>query len=252
MNPLFRTFSVFLLLCSAQTNAQVINIENARMQTDTTGWKGEANGNFALVNNGVKLWLAGADAHIQYKTKKDLWLGIVQYSLQKSPQQKFSDQALAHIRYNRKIGRSLRWEAFTQLQNNNVNNIQRRFLLGTGPRFKLADTKIIHLYVATAVMYEFEKETGFPKITHSDMRSSNYISFTLVPGPNVDLSATTYFQPLFKDLSDHRFLTQARLKVKMGKHSALNLRWFHLFDTRPAGNSPKEVYALSMGIGFEF
>lgn len=246
-------FIIFVfVICSTQLHAQVINIENARMQTDTTGWKGETNGNFALVNNGVKLWLVGADAHVQYKTKKDLWLGIVQYSLQKSPQQKFSDQSLAHIRYNRKLSKSLRWEAFTQLQNNSVSNIKKRYLLGTGPRFKLADTKTIHLYIATAAMYEFEKETGSLGIMHRDLRSSSYLSFTITPGPNVDLSATTYFQPLFKDISDRRILTQARMKVKMGKHSALNLRWFHLFDTRPAGSTPKEVYTFSTGVGFDF
>lgn len=252
MNRSYRLIIFLFIICTAPLQAQVINIENARMQTDTTGWKGEVNGNFALVNNGIKLWLIGADAHLQYKTQKDLWLGIVQYSLQKSPAQKFSDQSLAHIRYNRKIGPSLRWEVFTQLQNNNVNNIQKRFLAGTGPRFKIAGTKAIHLYLATAAMYEYERETGFPSITHNELRNSSYISFTVVPGANVDLSATVYYQPLFRDLSDRRILTQARMKVKMGRHSALNLRWNHLFDSRPAGDSPKEVYAFSTGISFEF
>lgn len=242
---------IFLLLFSLHSTAQVVNIENARMQTDTTGWKGEINGSFALVDNGVKLWLIGADAHVQYKTEKDLWLALGTYGLQKSPNQKFSDQGLGHIRYNRKMSKSLRWEVFSQLQYNAVSNIDYRFLAGTGPRFKIAGNSILRLYAATSVMYEHEKETG-SGILHNDARNSTYLSFTLTPSASTEISATSYYQPLFNDFSDYRILTQARLKVKAGKNFAVTMRWYHLFDRRPAGSSPKEIYSFSTGLSYEF
>ena len=251
MNLYSGIFIVFLFT-SLSLNAQVINIENARLQTDTTGWKGEVAGSFALVNNGVKLWLAGADAHLQYKTEKDLWLALVHYGLQKSAEENFSDQALAHLRYNRKMGKAVRWEVFTQLQNNLVNNIKSRFLAGTGPRVKVAGNAIIRLYAATAVMYEHEEESGSPKTIHRDARSSSYLSFTLTPAPNTELSATTYYQPLLNQFSDHRILTQARLKIKTGKYFSVQMRWYYLFDSAPAGNSPKETYTFSTGLAYEF
>lgn len=45
-------------------------------------------------------------------------------------------------------------EVFTQLQQNNVTGIDLRLLAGTGPRFKLSETKTIALFAGTAAMYE--------------------------------------------------------------------------------------------------
>jgi hypothetical protein len=248
----FMWVTLFVVYGASFARAQVINIENVRMQTDTTGWKGELGGNFSLVNNGAKLWLVGADAHVQYKTEKDLWLGLLNYGLQKSASQKFSDQTLLHLRYNRKLTKALRWEVFTQWQNNAVNNIKSRFLVGTGPRLKIAGNAIIRLYAATAFMYEYEEESGLLKITHHDVRSSSYLSFTITPAANTELSATTYYQPLLKGVSDYRFLTQARIRVKAGKKFSVQIRWNYLHDSAPAGNSPKEVYTFSTGLGYDF
>ncbi len=251
MNPFAGTV-LLLFVFSCPAHAQVINIENARMQTDTTGWKGELNGNFSLVNNGIKLWQAGADAHVQYKTEKDLWLALAHYGLQKGANIKFSDQALVHLRYNRKLNEFWRWELFTQLQNNVVNQIRSRFLAGAGPRLKLSGTKKFRLYIAAAVMYEYEQESGSAKTTHRDARGSNYISFTLVPAAHMELNATTYYQPLLNQFSDYRVLTQARLKLKAGKNFSVQMRWNYLRDSAPAGSAPKEVYTFSTGLGYDF
>lgn len=251
MNPYFGTI-LLLFLFSFPAPAQVINIENARMQTDTTGWKGEVNGNFSLVNNGIKLWQTGADAHVQFKTEKDLWLALAHYGLQKGAGIKFSDQALVHLRYNRKLNDVWRWEIFTQLQNNVVNQVRSRFLAGTGPRLKLSGSKTFRLYIATAIMYEYERESGSANIMHRDARGSNYISFTLTPAAHIELNATTYYQPLLQQLSDYRVLTQARLKMKAGKNFSVQMRWNYLRDSAPAGSSPKEVYTFATGVGYDF
>ncbi|MBK8953454.1 MAG: hypothetical protein IPM85_15525 [Chitinophagaceae bacterium] len=56
MNYSLKTAIVVVLLYSAFTSsAQIINIENARMQSDTTGWMGGAGASFSLNQNKEKI-----------------------------------------------------------------------------------------------------------------------------------------------------------------------------------------------------
>ena len=213
---------------------------------------GSAGANFSLVKNREQVYSINANAHLQYKTEKDLWLLLGDYGLLKSKEQEFVSNSFGHLRYNRKLNESIRWEAFLQLQNNNVTNIKLRFLAGTGPRFKLTGSKKFRLYVASLVMYEYEKEKTSPPVYHNDIRNSSYITFTFSPAETIQLTSTTFFQPLIRDFSDNRLYNQVVLKVKATKYFAMNINWDYLYDSSPAGNAPKETYSLSSGISFEF
>ncbi len=110
-----------------------------------------------------------------------------------------------HLRYNYKINKWLRWEAFTQLQQNNLRGIKLRWLRGTGPRFNLAGSKKLSLYRGTAAMFEYEKEQTDPVIYHRDFRSSNYVSLTYKPSEYAEFIETVFYQPLFSNLDDYMF-----------------------------------------------
>lgn len=249
---LYTLISMFLLQLSHKGSAQVINIESARMQSDTTGWMGSANAAFGITQSVDHIVHVGLGAHIQYKTQKDYWLLLGNYEFLKGADKKFADNSLGHLRYNRKINKWLRWEIFFQAQNNLVTQLRARILIGTGPRFKIYSTKFFHLYAASLVMYEREKENTNPFIIHNDIRSSSYISFTILPGKNIEFISTTYYQPLFNKISDFRVLNQASLKVKADKHFSLSLVWNYLHDSYPPGISPETTYSFAGAIGYEF
>jgi hypothetical protein len=101
-------------------------------------------------------------------------------------------------------------------------------------------------------MYEHEKELTKPAIIHNDLRSSSYVSFTIVPNDIVEIISTTFFQPLFNKPSDFRILNQALVRAKTGKHFALTMRWNFLTDRNPASDAPKTTYNFSMGADYEF
>lgn len=246
--------SILLFFCWKPVSAQIVNIENARMQSDTTGWMGGAGAAVNLTQNTTKIFGADVAAHLQYKTSNDkgLWLILGNYGFLKAGDSKFISNGFVHLRYNRKINEWLRWEAFGQFQNNIITQIDSRILVGTGPRFKIIKTKAFRLYAATLFMYENEKERTAPTVKHSDLRSSSYVSFTYTPKDNIELVSTTFYQPLFKQLSDYRLLNQAVLKVKATKHFSLSVKWNYLFDKVPAGTAPKTTYNFGTGIDFEF
>lgn len=249
--PLLLTAAIF---AHHTSTAQIVNIEKARMQSDTTGWMGGAGMAVALTQNTQKIFLADLEAHLQYKTSNDkgLWLILGNYGFLKAGGSKLISNGFMHLRYNRKINEWLRWEVFGQFQNNSITQIDSRVLAGTGPRFKLVKNKILRLYAASLLMFESEKERTTPVVSHNDLRSSSYISLTWTPAPNLEVITTSFFQPLLKKLSDYRILNQASLRVKATRHFSLSLKWNYLHDRFPAGTAPKTTYTFATGIDYDF
>jgi len=241
-----------LLILDLYLPAQVVNIESARMQSDTTGWMGNAKAGLYTAQEVSRIFSTNVNVHLQYKTEKNLWLILGSYDFLKVAHSKYVNNSFFHLRFNRKLNDWLRCEIFAQAQNNLITQMRARILFGTGPRFKILSNKIIRLYAASLVMYEREKENTRPFIKHNDLRSSSYISFTITPISNVELISTTFYQPLFKKISDYRILNEATLKVKATKHFSLSANWQYLHDRFPAGTAPRTTYSFGSGINFEF
>lgn len=193
-----------------------------------------------------------ANANAEYKRPKDLYLVLVNYNLLRANGQSFTNNIFYHVRYNHKLTKVLRWEVFTQLQQNNVTGIRHRFLAGTGPRWKIKNSPNFTLYVATAAMFENERENIDPPLIHDDVRSSSYITGSLKPIEELEISGTLFYQPLFKDFSDFRVLNELRFSYKIFKRLALTTSWYYLFDSEPAASTPKLNYSISNGLEWEF
>jgi hypothetical protein len=232
-------------------SSQIVNIESARMQSDTTGWMGGAGASFSIAKNTRKIFSADMDVHLQYKTQKDLWLILANHGFLKAGSEKYVSHGLIHLRYNTKVNPWLRWEIFAQWQNNLITQIDSRYLVGTGPRFKIFSTKVFRLYAASLMMYEREKERTTPVVKHSDMRNSSYVSFTITPEDHFEIISTTYYQPLLKNFSDHRILNQIVLRTKLGKHFKVSMRWSYLHDRFPAGSAPRTTYSFGSGLEYD-
>jgi hypothetical protein len=238
----------FTVMASGQL---IVNVENSRIQSDTTGWKGDVGTSFSFVNNVQQLLNINVNTHLQYKAEKDLYLLLTNYNLLKSNNQSLSNNVFFHLRYNHKLGEVVRWEAFTQWQQNKITNIDVRALLGTGPRFKLNDSKRIKLYAGVLAMYEYERDINPIKV-YKDIRSDNYVSITYKPTPSIDVTSTTFYQPLFKDISDYRILNQFVLNIKATKHFSIVTSWDYLFDSYPAVGTPKVNYTINNGFIYSF
>lgn len=245
-------FLFFYCFLPAFAPAQIVNIERARMQSDTTGWMGNAGASVSLTQNTKKVFASDLDVHLQYKSAKSLYLVLGNYGFLKGAGEKLIDDAFFHLRYNYKLNSVIRWEVFTQLQKNNITGIKSRYLLGMGPRFKILSKSLIKLYAATLLMYEKEKETNLAIPVHNDLRSSSYISFTLSPNKQVEIISTTFFQPRFSNWKDYRILNQASLRVKAGKKTGIRINWNYLNDSYPVPGVPSVNYSLSTGFDYEF
>lgn len=244
--------SLILFFIKINVHGQIINVENARMQSDTTGWMGSAGALLSLTKNTEEIFLVQLNAHLQYKTQKDLFLILGNYGFLSGSSQNLINNSFIHLRYNRKLNKILRLEFFTQILQNPVTKIDYRILTGAGPRFKLAENKKFRLYAASLVMHEYERELNVEKTIHNDIRSSSYISFSFQPNENTEMVNTVFYQPLFSYLNDYRILDQFKFSVKAGKKLALNFNVNYLYDNKPVVGVPRINYTVSTGIEYDF
>jgi len=229
----------------------IVNIENSRIQSDTTGWKGDVSTSFSLTHNVQQIINFNATVHLQYKSAKDLYLLLANFNYLRGNHQELSNNMFYHLRYNRQLSKIVRWEAFTQWQQNNITNIDLRSLFGTGPRFKVHESAKFKWFAASLAMYEHEVDKN-PREVHNDIRSDNYVTFTSTPSPTVSITSTTFYQPLFSRFSDYRILNQISFTLKATKHFAITTSWDFSYDSHPAFGTPNVNYVITNGFNYIF
>jgi hypothetical protein len=242
-------FSFSLLFLAA--NAQVLNIEQQRIITDTTGWSGTASFSSSYSKTSSSLLSINMKDHVQYKTKSSLYLMFLDYGLTTSKLSDFDRSGTLHYRYNYKFKPYMTIEAFTQGQFNKLLNVRFRWLTGLGPRFKVVGKKNFRVYAASLYMYEYE-EVESPNFYNRDHRISSYLSVTLKNNKGTILTNTIYYQPLIKDFKDFRTFNQLDLLVKITKNLSFTTSWRYFFDSNPPEGVVHNTQYISNGIVYKF
>lgn len=240
-----------ILILPLFIDAQVLNIERERIKTDTTGWSGTGKLSLNLISNLEKFTEVGISAHVQYKTKRSLYLALSEYEIIKSQKDDFSNKGMQHFRYNYKLNRFLTLEAFTQAQFNKVLNLNFRGLAGTGLRAKVLGLDNFRIYSGLAYMFEYEEPKQDVK-AEKNHRISSYVSITFKPGDNFTLVNTTYFQPRIDYFADHRLSNNLDIIFKISKQLSYALAFEHLTDNLPLPDVPRVTYSLKNKLIFDF
>ena len=235
---------------------QVVNIESQRMHTDSLRRNGEFNFDYSYSNvNSSALSILNSSLSLQQKSKdlKSIWLILGSANISKAKTQDFQNATFFHLRFNRKLSKAIRWEAFTQIQSNLPIGIRYRYLAGTGPRFKIISTDHFNLYLGTLYMYEFEKTSDSVQNKKQFHRASNYCSFTIAfPNVNGEIISTTYFQPDLGNFADHRIFTENRLVFSITKKLKALTTFNYFFDSRPPKGINNYTTGFAQGFGWKF
>jgi hypothetical protein len=228
---------------------QIVNIEQARIRTDTIGWTGHTDLNFQTIKYEEVLYNVGLKGSAQWKNEKKLWLLLGDVSYAASTNEVFNNSGLIHLRYNRKLNSKVKWEAFSQLQYNQLLALNYRLLNGTGFRFSIVNKESTRLYTGTLLMQELENIRGLYKNT-SDFRLSNYVSMNLNK-KQWAYSSTVYFQPRLDFWKDYRVSGQHTVSTSLGHHLRLKFELSHFYDSNPPLNVPKSTVMTNVGLGID-
>lgn len=244
-------FVVLFCLCIPETEAQIINMENKRIATDTTGFAGKMGVSLSAARFTQSFVAADISGQIQYKTLRDLYLLVGDFQIVNAGGESFNNSGFGHLRYNRKFSDVVRGEVFTQIQYNSVTKIKSRFINGMGLRFKLSPYETAKIYWGISAMYEYEEVTD-PDILNQDIRLSSYFTFTLAPVKTISLRNTTYVQPKTADFKDYRLANNTFLNFGITKNLKFTTVFSFLYDSRPPVDVPTVNYQIQNGLNYTF
>jgi hypothetical protein len=160
------------------------------------------------------------------------------------------NEGFTHLRYNHDVSRSFALEALAQSQYNREQQLERRYLLGSGIRVRLTVQKPMALAVGLTAMYEYEKlETGE---SVSNVRNSNYIAARVQLNKTMTLSNTVYVQPSFDDPDDLRVLDDLHVSFSIAKWLVMTTGVEYQYDSRPPGGVKEYDFSLKNGLAVRF
>ena len=257
MKALRFLFIVFVLTFIAPcAHAQLVNIESRRMQTDTLRFAGNVNLtlNYRRTND-ITLSVFKSSLNAQFKTKnlKNTFLVLGNYALTQSNTATLANAAFGHLRYNYKYKDWLRWEAYSQLQLNELLSLKYRFLSGAGARFKLTHGEIFKAYIGVSAFYEHEVVEDVLQTESRDVRASNYFSFSIkLPKKRGEFASTTYYQPLINFWADYRITTQSLIQLNITKHLSFITSVNYFFDYNPPVGVKPSTFSINNGLRVRF
>lgn len=239
----------FLLILSASVNAQIVNIENRRIYEDTSGWSGSLDAGFSVTQNSPDILYSGnLRPRAQYKTRKNHYLIISDLVYTASNKTTYANSGMSHFRYARRIKNSpWKWEAYTQIQYNQLLNQRLRYLVGTGPRWKFIDTNNVRFFAGTSTFWEYEELTE-DGVINDNMRWSTYLSWFIRTKTGFSFSGTTYYQPRWDRFSDFRFSGQYSIGQAITKRLDIRVEFTLYYDSAPPVNVQKTVFSSVTGI----
>ena len=251
MKSFFRAI-LFLFISCGTLSAQIVNIENQRLDAKKEGWKTDVDFNFTIIKNTRVITQFGNRNRVAYNKEEHHAMFLTDFGLVKADKSDFVNSGFAHLRYGYNFRKfpKLSWESFAQAQYNKVQMVNLRLLLGTGGRFEIIKKDSIALNLGTFIMGEYEEQTD--KIINQTARYSLFLSFDWQFSKTAGFNTITYLQPTFIDPSDYRVSSETSLRFTVTKKVSFRVVYNLFFDTNPPNGIPTTSYYLNNAVSVRF
>lgn len=236
-----RILSLLATLLPLLLYGQVVNIENKRLDDDTSRWAGQAGLRFNVVENTQRSVNFGANGSVQFIHDIHRAFFVTDLSLNKVETNAFTNTGFQHLRYQRHWHGPFSWEGYTQMQYNKPLRIDLRWVTGGGVRAVLRRSTDLRLAVGSSLMFEHEVDR-VNELRYNDVRLSNYISAGWKLEPHMQVTAIVYYQPVITYASDQRIALEAQMRFRATRRFAFDTRINLQKDTKMAPGVPELNY----------
>jgi Protein of unknown function, DUF481 len=240
---------VLLFLFANKANSQIINIEELRIRTrDSTAWHGQIGGNANYSQNKKKVFQAASDGQAEWKRNRNLMLFIGRFRFLSTNGERFLNDGLLHLRYNRRLFNTdwLSSELFGQWQFNRQIEVKQRKLFGVGLRSRLIKQAKFRAYIGIAFMPEHVNYVD--KTLLKTFRLSQYFTWTWQPNARILLNSTVYWQPELGFIKTYRWSSENFIALKISKRLSLKSDWSGGFDNNLPEIVPKFYQNFTNGV----
>lgn len=255
---------------SAQANAEILRANPLR-----DGVSGGIDASLALLRGNVELFDLGGAGRIQYQTLHPVPEGAPLAEGEEAPPPPlpfffqrvlltasgrfaeragvpFLDQAFAHARWTAMWHERVGTDVFAQVQHNEFQRLQLRFVTGGGLRVEIVHEPVFMMWGGSGYMFEHDRisvPTGAPDAAETfDHRWTSYLTMRLaVLESQLLFQNTVYYQPRFDDFADFRFLEELEVMSRVGAQFLFGATLTVLYDSQPpTGVVPADLRLMSM------
>lgn len=263
--------AVGIVCTSITANAQILNIERARVERDSADYfTGKAGFNFSMFNRN-----AGKDnpnnflhltfnSDLAYISEKHSYLLLNYYNYllinydNKEQRNTVASNGHIHFRANLLRQRRLSYELFTQFQTDKARGLDLRTLAGAGVRLAVFRHENTSLYFGSGLMHEHETwqspETG-NQIKSDLAKLTNYVSTRAVLNSHVTIEGIVYYQTGYDGRIDsfrNRVSGDTSLLFKLNNVLSFRTGFSCTFEDKPIVPVTKFVYAITNGVQVNF
>ena len=235
--------------CEAQ-----VNIERLRPEV-STGTTGLIQLDLTLRSGNVDLIEITPAAAIGFSQGAMRWTLLASGDLGWEDGERFANEALAHIRLNRRLRPRLGIEAYGQANYDKARRLDTRYLVGAGFRFCVSGDGV-ESWFGSSLMAESERHEVLPADFHAadtdDLRWSSYLSVRASISETAGLTGTVYVQPVVSAFDDYRVLANISIDTRIAGKLSLSVSAAVRRDSDPVGGVAETDSRLSTGLGMNW
>lgn len=268
----FFAIASLLYFIPTLTQGQILNIERARVERDSSDYfTGKGGLSFSMFNrnagkdnpnNYLQLTFNGDLAYISAKHSY-LLLNYYNYLLVNYDSEELrntvASTGYSHLRVNFMRNRRLSYELFAQVQADKARGLELRTLAGGGVRHRLLMSKNSSIYFGTGFMHEHEEwespELDQKLIVADLFKSTNYVSGKVKLNEQVSTEGIIYYQVGYDNDIDsfrNRVSGDVTLQVNLTTKFSFKTNFSCTFEDEPIVPVTRFVYAISNGIQVQF
>jgi len=252
-----RIWLLFLLWAVPTTghSQAILNVERLNAE-ESTGLTGRVASTISLKAGNTEIFQIGGILGLGFLKEQHWARGFAGLDRLKKGSEEILDNKYLHLRYNYLFGERLRTFHFLQLQTNQNLFLKRRFLFGSGVRYRLVGGGEAGLDIGSGAMMETERldpdklSPGEESNTET-LRMANLLVGSGPVGDGSRWTAVVYYQPAFSGFEDYRLLGEAGLSVKIinSLDLTVDLTWRH--DSRAPAGLEEDDLGLKTGISLK-
>lgn len=254
---------LFAIIFQCRVQAQILNIEKAILDRDTSrAFIGNFTASFSLNNRS-----AAADAPVNllgYNIKSNFAFFpgkhrlsfINEFNYLKINENPFLNTGYQHLRLDLWKDKKVYPEIFSQFQYDNFRGLFPRLLLGTALRHRLIKNDKITLIYSIGGMKEYERwQDPYTEelIPISLWKSTNYFIFRWQISKSADMNTINFFQTGYDAQSGvwrNRYSTEINLNTQVTDRLSLTNTFGLAYEDKPIVPITQTIYSLNTGLTF--
>lgn len=259
-------FGLFFGATAFQGQAQILNIEKVRIESDSAkDFQGKIETSFNLYNRSITPEQQANFIHLtnsislRYVPGKHAYIFMNEINYTADRKNEILNFGYSHARVNFWHRQRISMEAYGQYQYDRYRGLSERILAGAAGRIAIFDKEKFSVYFGTGPMYESEKwkhPTEVDSTIHVEfLKLSNYCTVQWTVGENLDLNAILYYQTGYDDAISalrNRMSGTLNFNVKITKLLSFESSFSMSYEDKPIVPISKFIYNFENGLSFNF